>query len=675
MILGTRPSTGRPAPSAASIVLALLALACAGPPRQDTPPPAAAPDASDAFVASPDGRVAVHFRLGAEGEPAWSVSLDGRTILEPSPLGLVTSVASWERRLEEVERGQPEPVEDRYRLLHGKCSACTYVAHRRTVRLADPDGRVLEIVFQVSDDGVALRYRIPEGATSGTVTARRELTGFRLPAEARSWLMPMDDPASGWMNVNPAYEAHYVMDAPVGAPSPTGVGWAFPALFRVPDAGWALVTEAGMDGTYVASRLRAEEGGLYRIAFPEPGEGTGPDDPVEPSFTLPFASPWRLVIVGEGLAPIVESTLVTDVSPPSVLEDTGFVQPGKASWSWLPLKDESMVPDVQRAFVDLAADQGYPYVLVDGLWDVNLGYDGVEELVGYARGQGVGVLLWYNSNGRYNDAPQTPRDRMHETEVRRSEFRRLQAMGVRGVKVDFFGGDKQSVVRHYVELIRDAADHELMVNVHGATLPRGWSRTYPNFMTAEAVRGYEFITFGQADADRGPSHATVLPFTRNAVGPMDFTPTMFGERVGASVRRTSDAFDLAMNVVFESGIQHLGVTPESLARVPDHVRRYLSEVPVAWDETRFLDGWPGELVVLARRKGERWYLGGLNGSERPRTVELDLSFVEGAWEGTLLTDGDDARSVRQETIARARGPLRVELGGHGGFAAVLAPPG
>jgi hypothetical protein len=483
--------------------------------------------------------------------------------------------------------------------------------------------------------------------------------------------MPMDDPESGWMGVNPAYEAHYVMDAAVGEPSPTGVGWAFPGLFHVPDVGWTLVTEAGMDGSYVASRLRAEGDGRYRIGWPEPGEGTGADDPVEPSFSLPFASPWRVIIVGSELAPIVESTLVTDVSAPSVLEETGFVQPGKAAWSWLPLKDDFTVLDVQKDFIDMAAEEGYAYTLVDALWDQQIGYDGIEELVAYGEQRGVGILLWYNTNGRYNDAPQTPRDRLWDRAVRRQEFQRLREMGVRGIKADFFGGDKQSVIRHYLDIIEDAAESHLMVNVHGATLPRGWSRTHPNFMTAEAVRGYESITFGQADADLAPSHSAMLPFARNVVGPMDFTPTMFTERVGTSIRRTSDAFDLAMNVVFESGLQHLGVTPESLERVPDYVREYLSEVPVAWDETRFLEGWPGEYVVLARRRGDRWYVAGINGSEAARTVELDLAFAGAVKEGHVIADGDDGRSVRRSPIQAGAAAVRVEMRGYGGFTAVV----
>jgi len=625
-------------------------------------------------VASPDGRVGMQVRLDAEGRPHYSIRLNGDVLLEPSPLGLSTTLGRWTRGLEVRSVGSVESVEDTYVLQHGKCSRCAYRARRRVVRLKNEAGRELAIVFQVSNDGVAFRYRIPRQLDPGRVTAFQEVTGFQFPEETSAWLMPMHDPADGWQQTFPAYEGHYVMDQPVGQPSPTGVGWAFPGLFRRPGVGWAMVTEAGLDGSYHASRLAARSDGLYRVAGPEPGEGTGPGDPVASTFALPFASPWRLVIVGEGLGPIVESSLVTDVSPPSTVDDASFVEPGTVAWSWLPLKDDSIVPEVQRDFIDMAARYGFEHVLVDNLWDQQIGNDGVETLVDYAAERGVGIFLWYNSNGSFNTAPQTPRDRMHTAEARREEFSRLQEMGVRGVKVDFFGGDKQSVIQLYVDLFRDAAAHDLMVNVHGSTLPRGWRRTYPSFMTSEAVRGYEYITFGQADADRAPRHATVLPFTRNVVGPMDFTPTMLTDTVGASTRRTSDAFDLAMAVVFESGLQHLGVMPASLERQPEFVQKLLGGLPAAWDETRFLAGHPGRHVALARRSGERWFLGGFNGDTTSTTVQVPLDFLDAPTTGSVITDGEDRRSVERRPLqALPADTLTIELRAHGGVVGQFRP--
>lgn len=644
-----------------AVSLLLLALAATA--------EAASAEAQTVSVSSPDGRVAVTFELTDEGAPVYSLTLDGRALLESSPLGLVTDFARWDRDLALVSAGTVEPVEDHYGLAHGKQREVDYAANRRVVRLADPEGHEIDIVFQVSDDGLAFRYEVPRQAGIGTARALREHSGFRFAPETRTWLMPMDHPRTGWMNTNPSYEAHYTLGEPVGRQAPTEVGWAFPGLFHREGSGWALVTEAGVDETYVGARLEAEaERGLYRIAFPDRGEGFGPQEPVDPTFELPFASPWRVVIVGATPGPIVESTLVTDVSPPSILEDVSWIRPGTAAWSWLPLKDESIVPEVQRRFIDMAAEYGLEYTLVDNWWDERIGYDGLAELAGYAAERGVGLIAWYNSNGSFNDAPQTPQDRMDSTAVRRAEFARLREMGITGVKVDFMGGDKQSVIRLYHEILRDAAEHQILVNFHGATLPRGWHRTYPNYMTVEAVRGYEYITFGQADADAAPVHGTVLPFTRNVVGPMDFTPTMLTERVGASVRRTTNGYDLAMPVVFQSGIQHLGVTPEVMAGVPSYVADYLGTVPAAWDETRYVEGLPGEHVVLARRKGATWYVAGLNGPDTPRTVTVELPFVDGPWEGTLITDGDGDHGFSQSSIARGD---QVEMRPRGGFVAVI----
>ena len=620
-----------------------------------------------AQIASPDGNVEVRVALDARGQPSYSVQLGGATLVEPSPLGFATTVGRWTRNLEVQSTGTAERATDRYRLLHGKSSQNRYVARRRVVQLANAEGLTLELIFQVSNDGVVYRYRIPDRPAADRGRAYRELSGVRFASETTSWLKPLRDPVANWNQTAPSYEMHYVKDQPVGEAAPTGAGWALPALFRRPEVGWALVTEAGLDGSYHASRLDARSDGLYRVRGPEPGEGTGRGDPVAPAFSLPFASPWRVVIVGEGLGPIVESTLVTDVSPSSTLDDTSFVEPGNVAWSWLPFEEKSVVPAVQREFIDMAARYGFEHCLIDHQWDQQIGYEGIKRLVDYAEKKGVGLFLWYNSNGPYNTAPHTPQDRVYTPQARREEFQRLQEMGVRGVKVDFFGGDKQSVIQFYLDLFRDAAAHDLMVNVHGSTLPRGWHRTYPQFMTSEAVRGYEHITFYQGHADAAPTHATILPFTRNVVGPMDFTPTMLTDSVGASKRRTSDAFDLAMTVVFESGLQNLGVTPESLGRQPAFAQEFLSDVPAAWDETQFLDGYPGRYVVLARRSGDMWYVGGFNGDAEARTVRIPLSFLDENATGMLITDGGSSRSVEQRFLSTPPSDtLTVELQGHGG---------
>ena len=204
------------------------------------------------------------------------------------------------------------------------------------------------------------------------------------------------------------------------------------------------------------------------------------------------------------------------------------------------------------------------------------------------------ILVWYNSAGDWNLAPQTPRNLMltHESRVR--EFERLKAMGVAGLKIDFFGGDGQSVIAYYRDILDDAAPYGFLMNFHGATLPRGWHRTYPFLMTTEAVRGLEFVTFAQKNAEDEPTHAAMLPFTRNVFDPMDFTPMVL-DRISRIERRTSSAFELALSVLFTSGIQHYAEIPEGMAKAPQYVRDFLRQVPSVWDDVRFVDGFPGEV--------------------------------------------------------------------------------
>ena len=365
---------------------------------------------------------------------------------------------------------------------------------------------------------------------------------------------------------------------------------------------------------------------------------------------------------------MVESTLGTDLAEPASPDARVSADwPGKASWSWPLLKDDSVVFDTQQRFIDYAADMGWRYTLIDGLWDTQIGFDGIRKLVDYARGKGVKILLWYNSAGDWNSTYQTPRDRMLTHESRLREFQRLADIGVAGLKVDFFGGDGQSVIGYYQDILEDAARFGLVMNFHGATLPRGWHRTYPNLMTMEAVRGLEFVTFEQRNADDEPAHAAMLPFTRNVFDPMDFTPVVL-DRIPGIERRTSSAFELALSVLFTSGIQHYAETPEGLARAPDYVRDFLREVPSIWDDVRFVDGFPGEYVVLARKSGARWFIGGINSGADPREVDLDLASF-GASGATLIADGEGGNlSFRREALDA--GTARITMAPNGGFVAV-----
>jgi alpha-glucosidase len=470
---------------------------------------------------------------------------------------------------------------------------------------------------------------------------------------------------TGWSNTNPSYEEHYQREIAVGTPAPSEAGWVFPALFRSNDT-WVALTEANMDGTWHASRLQADSsGGTYRIGGPMAAEVfTGGGLLAKGRGTL--TSPWRVIALGS-LATLVESTLGTDLAAPAIRFDAALVKPGHASWSWALLKDDATVFDVQKRFIDYAVDMGWDYTLVDADWDRKIGYEKLGELARYAASKNIGLLAWYNSSGAWNKTPYSPKSKLLTREQRVAEFERLRGLGVKGVKIDFFAGDGQSMIQYYVDILNDAAAAGLLVNFHGATLPRGWSRTYPNLMTAEAVRGFEFTTFEQKDEDAVPPHAAMLPFTRNLFDPMDFTPMAFGD-IPKIRRATRNGFELAESVLFLSGIQHFAETPDGMATVPSYVKDFLRTLPRSWDEVKFVDGYPGRHAVIARKSGNAWYVAGFNAGAADITLDLDLGFLNGR-EGQMITDGAGERSFAQATIRG--GKQRVTIKPQGGFVATF----
>jgi len=498
-----------------------------------------------------------------------------------------------------------------------------------------------------------------------------EVTSFHFLPGTKAWLQPMSVAKSGWSQVNPCYEEFYKKDIPVGTPSTFGVGWVYPALFHCGD-NWLLITEGSLRRNYCATRLRSESpDGEYSVGFPDPREKID-GGPVNPHSDLPWLTPWRIIAIGN-LKTLMESTLGTDLADAAAISTNPLPQPGKASWSWPLLGDPSVNYDTQKQFIDYAADMGWRYCLIDGWWDKQIGYGRVKELVDYARDKNVKIILWYNSRGDWNLAPQTPRDKMLTHASRLAEFDKLKAMGVAGLKIDFFGGDGQSVIDYYLDILQDAAPYGFAMNFHGATLPRGWQRTYPNLMTMEAVRGLEYITFEQSNADQEPTHATTLPFARNIFDPMDFTP-MALDRINDRVRRrTTSCFELALAVIFTSGIQHYAEIPQGMAKAPRYVQDFLREVPSVWDDTKFLGGFPGQFVVLAREGDNHWYVAGINGEETAKKLKLNLKELHIPATGTLIADGDRGNlSFRQETVHLPRNRnFEIELPLHGGFVMVF----
>lgn len=602
-------------------------------------------------ITSPDNQLKVQFDLSPRGEPTYAVFRAGQPVLLTSHLGLRLQSADLTKGLRLSSAGEPQSIVDDYTLATGKRRNNHYQANERRFALRDKQGRKLDILFRVSNDGVAFRYETAGGLV------RSEATSFAFPRAARAWLQPMSVAQTGWANTNPSYEEYYQADIAVGTASPLPSGWVFPALFRSGD-NWIALTEAGMDGSWHASRLQAKSpGGEYRIAGPSKPE-------VFPGGALMGSgarSPWRVLALGP-LATVMQSSLGTDLAAPAIPFDQALVKPGHASWSWAILKDDATVLEVQKKFIDYAVQMRWDYTLVDADWDRKIGYDGMRELAQYAAGKGIGLLAWYNSSGSWNKTEYSPKGKLLTHEARRAEFARLREMGIKGVKVDFFGGDGQSFLAYYIEILKDAAEAGLLVNFHGATLPRGWSRTYPNLMTAEAVRGFEFSTFEQGWQDKVAAHAAMLPFARNLFDPMDFTPMAFGD-IPKIKRATRNGFELAETVLFTSGIQHFAEIPEGMATAPAYVQDLLRELPRSWDDVRFVDGVPARYAVLARRAGDTWYVAGFNAQDSAQEVTVDL----GA--GTLVTDGAGEREFSQRPVVA--GKQQITMQPRGGFVAVF----
>jgi alpha-glucosidase len=614
------------------------------------------------LLRSPSGRVAVDVRLDDTGRLSYRVLRGDADVVAPSRLGVARLDTTFDDGLDLVDAGAVEVIDERYTLRHGKRLEQHARANARTLLLRNPDGAPLAVDLRAYDDGAAFRYRFPD-AVAEPLTVTHELTTVT-PASSsmqpgRVWAQPTQEPAV----YGPAYENPYADGVPTGTPS-TGAAWDLPALFETGDA-WLLVTEAGLDASFYGSRLGGQpDGASYRFVPPQAGEGDGVGETSATS-SSPWILPWRVLVITRSAGDAAASALVTHLAAPNRLADDDWVRPGRVSWSWWSENTSPRDLARLREYVDLAAEFGWEYSLVDANWNVH-DDEQMRELVRYAAQRGVRLWLWYNSGGRHNHVPEQPRDRMADRDIRRAEFARLAEWGVAGVKVDFFHSDKQDGIARYLAILEDAAEYQIMVNFHGCTIPRGWSRTWPHLLTMEGVRGAETYIFDPAFPPQAPTHNTILPFTRNAVGPMDYTPVTFGDV--AHPHLTTNAHELALAVVFESGLLHLADSAGSYRSVRPEVAEELRLVPVAWDETRFLVAEPGRCVVVARRRGDGWWVAGINGVGEPRAVEIELGELTGdhhAWR--VLSDGDrrDAFAVRDLPPGTSR--LALDLAPRGGF--------
>ena len=587
--------------------------------------------AQEAVVAGPDGKLKVSIHCSPGGNATYAVSYAGTPMVEASRLGLLTDLGNFRDSLR-LTGQTTASIDTAYTLTRSKTSKVQYRANELTCRFQNHNGWVMDITFRVSDRDVAFRYTIPRQNGHGCIRVDEEATAFRFPSRTTTFLCPQSDAMIGWKRSKPSYEEEYKTEVPMDTPSLYGHGYTFPCLFQIGNDGWVLVSETGVDSRYCASHLSDYRNGAYSIAFPLPEENNG-NGTVSPAFALPGSTPWRTLTVGNTLKPIVETTVPWDVVTPRY-EASQPYRPGRSTWSWIVWQDNSMNYSDQVTYIDLAAAMGYEYILIDAGWDQNIGRSRMEQLVQYAHDKGVDVLLWYSSSGYWNDIEQSPVNHMDNPIIRKKEMKWLRSLGVKGIKVDFFGGDKQETLRLYEAILSDADDHGLMVIFHGCTLPRGWERLYPNYMGSEAVLASENLVFDQHFCDAEAFNATLHPFIRNTVGSMEWGGTFLNKRLnrennGGSIRRTSDAFELAVSVLFQNPIQNFALTPNNLEDAPKACIDFMKQVPTTWEEIRFIDGYPGRYVVLARRHGDQWYVAGVNATAQPLSLKIALPFLAG----------------------------------------------
>lgn len=621
-----------------------------------------------ARLQSPDRSITLQVSLSTAGEIRYSVQRSRVAVIQPSALGVKMDGHDFTSDMKLINASRPVRVTDHYQTKNAKKSSIVYQANQLVISFSNAENRKMDIVFRVSNDGVAFRYSFPWIKKMETIL--EEISSFAFGPNTRAWLQPMSEAETGYEHCHPSYEEHYLQDIPAGTVSPLRSGWVYPALFKTDDT-WVLITEAALDGTYCGTRLINDSAStVYSIGFADPREvftGGG----YLPQNNKPWLTPWRIITVGN-LKTIAESTLGTDLAPAATVKDASFAKPGKASWSWINSKDDNITYNEQKKYIDYAADMHWQYCLIDAGWDTKIGYEKIAELCAYAKQKNIGLLLWYNSAGDWNTIKYHPKDKLLTKEGREKEFSRLHETGIKGIKVDFFGGDGQSMIQYYIDILNDAAKYKLLVNFHGATLPRGWQITYPHLMTAEAIYGMEMVTFDQKAADLQANHCAMLPFTRNVFDPMDFTPVnLTGLTSSNCIRKTTPAFELALSVLFLSGIQHFAQSPEGMERVPDYVKEFLQKIPDNWDDMRFIEGYPGKYAVIARKSGDRWFVAGINGEQNEKKIQLDLtSFRKNKI--TLFTDGegDQLFSMSMPGASRQK-KYDITLHANSGFVMVL----
>ena len=639
--------------------------------------------ANNYTVTSPDGKLAVNVEC-KEGKAFYTVNYDGKQMLGASALGLVANYGDFSQNLT-MGACKNSKKHLAYKMTRIKKEKIEKDASEATIGFLNSKKDSMTLHLHVSNNDIAYKYEMirPKKDNPKSVIIYNEVSGFNFPSQTTTFLCPQITPMTGWERTKPSYEEEYTPDAPMNVKSQFGVGYTFPCLFKVGNDGWVLVSETGVSSAYPGCRLSDYEPGKgYTVAFPQKGENNGIGSEFA-GIPLPGETPWRTITVGSSLAPIVETTIPYDVVEP-LYEASQTYKPSRYTWSWLIWQDNSINYDDQVKMVDVAAAQGYEAILVDNWWDKQIGRKRIEELSKYAKSKKVSLMLWYNSNGFENDAPQTPRQIMNNSIARKKEMAWMKKIGVVGIKVDFFGGDKQETMKLYEDILSDANDYGLEVIFHGCTMPRGWERMYPNYVSSEAALASENVYFTDYHAKKEAFEMTMHPFSRNAVASFDWGGVMMNkyfskDNKSRHQRYTSDVFEMATAITNQSSVNCICLYPNNLQDVPQWELDWLKNVPTAWGDTKFIAGYPTKYAVVARKSSVengsgaaltagRWFVGGLNATDKPLALTLDLPMFAGK---TVTYITDQPKKKGEKFFTSVKKTLKV---GKNGKAKVVIQP-
>ncbi len=614
-------------------------------------------------VASPDGNMVVEIALDSIKAPVYSVFLKGDTLVQKSRLGISLSDGAYSF-LEGLEFAEAsgKDMDDEFTAVSGKRRQCSYRANEKSITFSNAPGKRMELIFQVSNHGVAFRYKLDNRAEAEVVT---EISEFTLPEGTLAWIQQYK---GLWNDYEMIYTKRLIdtMNLPA---------YYLPGLFETPHHIWVFLSDAGVSGDYAACQLSHRGSGKLAIRFPDQTydreEGSHHpwfqvvyDEPAGIQAPDSLMTPWRAMIISDRLGDIVESNLIEHLSTPSKLAGHHWIEPGVAVFPWWGNSTANDEPYILKDYIDLAAEMNWRYLEFDiGLIGNNGGYaaeywrnmDYIPEVIDYAASKDIKVYGWDER-------------RNLDTRVKRDDiFSRYREWGIAGIKMDFVNSDKQAAMKWYEEAVSQAAEYNLLVSFHGSITPRGLRRTFPNIMAYEGVRGAEYYKWPGDDPT--PEHNCTLPFTRNISGPMDYTPTCFS----TPNRTTSYAQELALPFVFESGWICMADTPEEFRSCP--AKDLLQNLHAAWDDIRFIDGYPGEYCCLARRKGDDWFVAAINAGTG-RQIEIPFHFLTARdYKARLYCDdGKDGLKIWDLNISN-NSTEKIELAENGGFVIHLVPGG